>query len=136
MQHAVFRVVVGCAARATLLSNGKLPRDAAASLNKDLAGLTAYCDCWAHGYAWLAVLFEATGLSPRFRLESVNRLLSEPQLALLDEARRTSLAEMGLTRHRASNDARALQRALLRLGVSATAEARPSPVRVPATDAT
>ena len=36
----------------------------------------------------------------------------DSQLSELDEQRRSELAEMGLTRHRASNDAKALQMAL------------------------
>ena len=102
--------------RATLATHGKAPREVAQALNNDLAGLTAYCDGWAHDYAWLAVLFEEAGLSPAFRLESVNRLLGDTQLSQLDEQRRGALAEMGLTRHRASNDAKALQLALNRVG--------------------
>ena len=43
----------------------------------DLAGRTVYCDGWAHDYAWLGLLFEEAGLVPRFKLESVNRLLDD-----------------------------------------------------------
>ena len=125
-------------ARATLLTHGRMPREAAELLNHDLAGLTVYCDGWAHDYSWLAVLFEAAGLSPSFKLESVNRLLSETQLSRLDEARRFTLAEMGLTRHRASNDARALQSALLRVCAQLPDEFRTwsVPARAPAAGAT
>ena len=102
--------------RAMLAAHGKPAREVAESLNTDLAGLTAYCDGWAHDYAWLAALFEEAGLSPAFKLESVNHLLGDTQLSQLDEQRRGALAEMGLSRHRASNDAKALQRALGRVG--------------------
>ena len=51
-----------------------------------------------------------------FALDSVNRLRGDTQLSQLDEQRRGALAEMGLTRHRASNDAKALQLALNRVG--------------------
>ena len=122
--------------RATLLSHGRLPRDAAALLNHDLAGQTVYCDGWAHDYTWLAVLFEEAGLIPSFKLESVNRLLSDSQLSQLDQARHGTLAELGLTRHRASNDARALQGALQRVAAARAASLRPSPARAPATGAT
>lgn len=105
-------------ARATLHAHGRRPHEVAGLLNRDLAGETVYCDGWAHDYTWLAVLYEASGLIPSFKLESVNRLVTESQLSLLDEARRGALAELGLCRHRASNDARALQAALHRVGVS------------------
>ena len=124
--------------RTALLSHGKTVFDVARLLNDDLAGMTAYCDGWAHDYAWLGALYEAAGLSPSFKLESVNRLLGDTQLSQLDDARRGALAEMGLTRHRASNDAKALQLALSRVspGPALRALVRPSPVRVPATGAT
>jgi hypothetical protein len=105
--------------RTVLASHGRTPLDVARALNRDLAGLTVYCDGWAHDYTWLGALFEEAGLSPAFKLESVGALLDESHLAQLDDARRQAVAEMGLTRHRASNDARALQRALGRVAAMA-----------------
>jgi hypothetical protein len=104
--------------RALLTAHGRTPQDVAQALNHDLAGLVVYCDGWAHDYTWLAALFEEAGLQPSFRLESVGALLAEHGLAQLDQARRDAVAEMGLTRHRASNDARALQRALGRVAAA------------------
>jgi hypothetical protein len=101
--------------RDTLMAHGKTAREVAAVLNADLAGLVAYCDGWAHDYAWLGALFEEAGTSPSFKLESVNRLLGDTQLSELDDARQGALQDMGLQRHRASNDARALQLALARV---------------------
>ncbi|MBX3601010.1 MAG: hypothetical protein KF863_10315 [Rubrivivax sp.] len=105
-------------ARATLLAHGRAAADVARWLNDELGGRTVYCDGWAHDYPWLAALFEEAGASPLFRLESASALLTEPRLAQLDAARRRALAELGLTRHRASNDARALQRALAMVGAA------------------
>jgi DNA polymerase III epsilon subunit-like protein len=99
----------------TLQSHGRGVEDVARVLNQDLAGMTVYCDGWAHDYTWLNALFEAAMRQPAFKLDSVSTLLDEQHLHRLDQARRDALAEMGLTRHRASNDARALQRALQRL---------------------
>ena len=104
--------------RDVLAAYGRAPQDVAAALNRDLAGLTVYCDGWAHDYSWLGALYEEAGLQPAFRLESVSALLDEPHLAQLDDARRAAVAEMGLQRHRASNDARALQRALGRVSAA------------------
>lgn len=106
-------------ARGTLVAHGQAVRDVALALNRDLAGRTVYCDGWAHDYPWLAALFEAAELRAGFRLESVSALLDDARLERLDAARLSALSEMGLTRHRASNDARALQRALAQVSTPA-----------------
>lgn len=99
-------------ARATLLAHGRAVTEVATWLNDELGGRTVYCDGWAHDYPWLAALFDEAALTAQFRLESASALLPETRLAQLDAAQRRARAELGLTRHRASNDARALQRAL------------------------
>ena len=55
-------------ARETLLRHGREVDEVAQRLNDDLAGLTVYCDGWAHDYPWLAALYEEAGLGPSFRL--------------------------------------------------------------------
>lgn len=98
--------------RQTLLAHGRPAAEVAQSLNNELAGRTVYCDGWAHDYAWLAALFDEAGMVPGFKLESVNVMLDEDALARLGPLRAQALRDMGLSRHRASNDARALQQAL------------------------
>ncbi len=104
--------------RSKLLRHGRAVAEVAQALNDDLTGRTVYCDGWAHDYAWLGALFEEAGLRPHFKLETVGRLLDERRLSHLGEARASASAELGLSRHRASNDARVLQRALARLALS------------------
>lgn len=101
--------------RPTLLAHGHPPLEVARALNEDLAGHTVYCDGWAHDYPWLGALFEEAGALPRFRLETATRLLDDAGMAQLHGAARAALQELGVQRHRASNDARALQIALTRL---------------------
>lgn len=101
--------------RATLLNHGKTPLEVALALNNDLSGLTVYCDGWAHDYPWLAALFDEAGTQAKFKLESVVKLLRETELESLTHQRALALADLGLSRHRASNDARALQRAVQQL---------------------
>ena len=103
--------------RPTLLSTGREPGEVALRLNRDLGGRTVYCDGWAHDYAWLGLLFDAAGLQPSFKLDTVQRLLDEQRLAQLDELRRSAFSALGIARHRASSDARALQWAVGRLTV-------------------
>ena len=104
--------------RQTLLRHGRPVAEVAARLNEDLRGCTVYCDGWAHDYPWLAALFEEAGRSPRFTLASAAQWLDGARLGGLQEASRVALAEMGLARHRASNDARALQAALVSLAAA------------------
>jgi DNA polymerase III epsilon subunit-like protein len=118
-------------ARETLLKHGREVPVVAQSLNDALAGLTVYCDGWAHDYAWLARLFDEAELAPRFRLESVARLLTEPELAGLDAARRAAMQKLGTQRHRASNDARALQQAIAAVRRAAEAPTPPSATDAP-----
>lgn len=98
--------------RATLLTHGRAPDEVARMLNADLAGRTVYCDGWGHDYPWLAALFDEAGLAPGFKLESVRTLLDDEHLARLPALQQRALLHLGVDRHRASNDARALQQAL------------------------
>ena len=98
--------------RDALLQHGRSAHDVARRLNDDLGERTVYCDGWAHDYTWLAALFEVAGVSPRFRLASVRQLLDEARLERLDALRQGAFASLGIARHRASSDARALQWAL------------------------
>ncbi|MEF7612729.1 hypothetical protein V4F39_02325 [Aquincola sp. MAHUQ-54] len=101
--------------RETALLHGRSARAVAELLNTELEGRTVYTDAWAHDYVWLATLFEAAGLRPRFRLEHLRMLLDEAQTSSFDDARRAASEELRVTRHRASNDARTLQLAVMRL---------------------
>ncbi len=102
-------------ARATLVQHGRPVAEVALCLNRNLAGRTVYCDAWAHDYPWLALLFETAGLVPTFKLESVTTLLDDAGLAQLGIERQQAFSRLGIKRHRASNDARALQYALQRM---------------------
>ncbi len=102
-------------ARATALRHGRDPDVVADLLNEHLDCRTVYCDGWAHDYTWLAALFDVAGRTPRFRLEHLRALLDDRQAQALPAVRAAVAAELGLARHRASGDARALQLALCRL---------------------
>lgn len=110
-------------ARPTLLEHGRTPAAVARALNEALAGRTVYCDAWAHDYAWLALLYEAAETTPAFHLESVHRLLDDGLRAALEPALQQARDGDGGQRHRASHDARVLQRAL---GAVLTRRSRPS----------
>lgn len=101
--------------RQILLRHGRPVREVAELLNLHLAGEVAYSDGWAMDYPWLARLFHEAGVAPGFRLEPITRLLHPERLPGYRAAREAALATLGVTRHRASNDARALQLALRQL---------------------
>lgn len=95
--------------REQLLAHGRAAVDVAALLNRELAGREVYSDSWAHDYVWLARLFDAAGLSPRFRLRDLRELLDEFEQSRFDAARAEVQSRATQQRHRASTDARVLQ---------------------------
>jgi hypothetical protein len=99
----------------TLRTRGRDAREVAQLLNDRLHGLTLYCDGWAHDFAWLNVLFEAVDLTPSFKLDNLRALLTEREAAFWGIVKTQVAAEMRLQRHRASSDAKILQRTLIRL---------------------
>ena len=101
--------------RELLRARGLPVKEVAQRLNTQLAGQTVYSDGWANDYTWLAALFEAAGVAPRFRLDNLRRLLSEEESEQWHTVKTAIARERGLQRHRASADARLLQLTLQRL---------------------
>jgi len=95
--------------------HGRDAREVALLLNERLHGLTLYCDGWAHDYVWLNVLFEAAGLTPSFKLDNLRALLTDREASFWSIVKKQVATEMRLQRHRASSDAKILQRTLIRL---------------------
>lgn len=100
---------------ATVIKHGRDVAEVARQLNARLCGLTIYCDGWAHDYVWLNVLFDAAGLTPSFKLDNLRALLTEQEAAFWGIVKKQITTEMRLPRHRASSDAKILQRTLMRL---------------------
>jgi hypothetical protein len=101
--------------RAIIEERGVPPHEVARSLNTQLAGQTVYSDGWANDYSWLAILFDAAEMSPRFKLENLRALLSEAEADQWHAVKAAVTRERGAQRHRASADARLLQLTLQRL---------------------
>lgn len=95
--------------RAIALRHGRPAVDVARELNRRLGKMTVYSDGWAHDYAWLALLFEAGGRSPTFRLDHLRNTLGEGQAQAWQSTRDRVRRERPMARHRASTDARILQ---------------------------
>ena len=99
--------------RDLLSERGRPADEVARRLNDDLRGLTVYSDGWANDYTWLAILFDAAGIAPSFKLENIRRLLAEDEAERWHGAKEVVRNEIGLVRHRASADARLLQLTVL-----------------------
>lgn len=97
--------------RQLLMERGQLARECCVMLNEWLGQQTVYSDAWGHDSSWLHLLFDAAGMWPRFRLESIRRLLDESQVVHWQQAKLQAMEELCLGRHRASSDAVITQRA-------------------------
>jgi hypothetical protein len=95
--------------RADLLEYGLPTTVVADELNHHLSGRTLYTDAWGHDYSWLAMLYDAAGRAPTFRLESLLSLLTDSEVARWSALKEQVATVLGLPRHRACADARLLQ---------------------------
>lgn len=108
--------------REVLAKHGKPIEEVARWLNQHLRGLTVYSDAWGNDLSWLGALFEYAEVPQLFHLDALNKLLSENQMNTWSDARNQVLSDLGIKRHRASNDAKVIQRTYLAtLSVSAPA---------------
>ncbi|MDP3700826.1 MAG: hypothetical protein Q8R72_07965 [Hylemonella sp.] len=101
--------------RPALLSRGRPVAEVAELLNRQLQGRTVYSDGWNHDYTWLALLFEAAGQQPRFKLDNLRALLREEEAERWHAVKQQIADERGAQRHRASTDAQLLQLTLQRV---------------------
>jgi hypothetical protein len=105
--------------RDLLVAHGQPVGDVVDRLEAQLAGRTVYSDGWGNDYSWLSALYEAAGRRPGFRLDSLQKLLSEDALSRWDATKAAVHDESPQARHRASADARLLQSTVVRLQAAA-----------------
>jgi len=101
--------------RSTLIRHGRSAIQVAAELDRLLANSTIYSDAWCHDYSWLGRLYAAAGRAPAFRLASLHSVLGDVDRARWDAVKAGVLMRDGGQRHRASADARVLQRTVAEL---------------------
>jgi hypothetical protein len=101
--------------RQTLVQKGIEARIVARKLNELLLGITVYTDAWSHDLSWLGKLYDLTGTTQLFRLESLRSLLSEQQSDQWHGTKDRVVDEFNLERHRASSDAKIIQETLNRI---------------------
>ena len=110
--------------RDLLRQHGKPAYDVAREVNGLLRGMTVYCDSWYHDFTWLSRLFDAGESTQAFRLEDIRSLLSQEEADRWQETKDEVIAELGIDRHRASNDAKVLQATLLRVKNAVAGQSR------------
>ena len=98
--------------RDLLFKKGLSPTEVALQLNQLLEGKLLYSDAWGQDQSWLMKLYDAAGLWPNYKLESIRALMDERQLESYHDCFHDAEKSMNLTRHRASSDAKLIQRAL------------------------
>ena len=101
--------------RDQLLTDGLSVRDVAQLLNDRLRGKTLYSDAWSFDSSWIGRLYEEAELVQRFRIETINRLLTPEQMESWQDTKANLWDELSVDRHRAANDVRVLQETFLRV---------------------
>jgi len=107
--------------RDQLLQFGRPAVEVANNLNQLLGTQTVYSDAWGYDLAWLSLLFECAGVRQYFKLDALQSLFNERQYAMWNQTLEDVFAEYAFSRHRASNDALAIQMAFERSAQSARA---------------
>ncbi|WP_430460862.1 hypothetical protein ACQUQU_16795 [Thalassolituus sp. LLYu03] len=107
--------------RSQLDSDGMTPREVALKMNDMLRGKTLYSDAWSFDSSWMGRLFDEAELVQRFRIETINKLLTPQQMELWTDTKQTLWSEMHIERHRAANDVQVLQETYLRVMQATTA---------------
>lgn len=100
--------------REQLLRYGRPLADVAQNLNQLLSTQTVYSDAWGFDQTWLSLLFEYAGVRQQFKLEALQSLFNEHQYTAWNQTLDQVFTECAFPRHRASNDARAIQLAFVR----------------------
>jgi hypothetical protein len=90
-------------------THGKSISTVARELNALLENKTVYSDGWVVDKPWMSELFYRSGLEPNFFISSLEYILKESQMEIWNETQQQVIADLSLTRHRASTDALIIQ---------------------------
>jgi len=101
--------------REQLATDGLSVRDVAVLLNEHLFGKTLYSDAWSFDSSWIGRLFEEAELVQRFRIETINKLLTMEEMERWQDTKTNLWDELSVDRHRAANDVKVLQETFRRV---------------------
>lgn len=100
--------------RDTLLEHGRPITDVARDMNRLLGGRVVYSDAWGLDNTWVIELFATAGVRQNFMVSPIEMILTEDQIDIWSGTRDAVTEELGLRRHRASNDSWILQETYIR----------------------
>lgn len=100
--------------RDALFSHGLDVAEVASELNRLLAGKFVFSDAWGVDNTWITKLFHAARINRAFSLWALESVMREPQIEVWRDTRDAVAAELGIERHRASNDAWIIQETFVR----------------------
>ena len=95
--------------REQLKAEGKTPREVALFLNELLKGQVLFSDAWSFDSSWIGRLFDEADLVQRFKIDTLNRLLTEDEMARWSDTKDATIESLGLPLHRAANDVKILR---------------------------
>ena len=95
--------------REVLYRKGRPVTEVAAKLNGILDNRIVYSDAWGVDNSWVTTLFAAARVDKTFHVSALEMILNEQQIDLWLTTRNAVAHELGLARHRASNDAWIIQ---------------------------
>ena len=101
--------------REQLLEEGQDIQSIAYQMNELLRGQTLYSDAWSFDSSWIGRLYDSAGIVQRFRIETINKLLSPRQVEFWHPTKEDVLQDLGVRAHRAANDVQVLQETYQRL---------------------
>ena len=108
--------------RDELHSHGKSIFEVTRDLNQLLQGQTLYSDGWVVDKPWLNTLFYAAHTAMDFFVSPLEMILTEYQMDHWHSIKGGVIADLKLTRHRASNDAYIIQETYRRSALEALAQ--------------
>ena len=95
-------------------AHGKPMNIVARELNSLLRDSTVFSDGWVVDKSWLSRLYYQCGMTPSFFLSPLEKILKEDQMEIWTQTKLQVIADLALTRHRASSDALIIQETFAR----------------------
>ncbi|MCW8886913.1 MAG: hypothetical protein OQK12_16935 [Motiliproteus sp.] len=95
--------------RDSLFKHGRSIDTVADDMNRLLQNQTIYTDGWVVDQPWVIKLFHQCRKQMTFRISPLEMILNETQMELWHETKQQVTEDLGIDRHRASNDALIIQ---------------------------